>query len=82
MVIYFNSDGGNTREIVMVEHDVITPTIPKGILDEQINYYNSKGLMFVSIIQEIGGKIFDYNVCINNNNEFVGLQPKEGYNEY
>lgn len=78
MVIYFDNEGGNTREIKMVEHDVITPTIPRGTLDEQISHYTSKGLMFASIVQEIGGKIFEYNVCVNDDNQFVGLQPKEG----
>lgn len=76
MVIYFKNNGENIRDIIMVEHDVITPTIPYGETQEQIKYYESNGLMFISIPQEIGGEIFNYNICVNDNNEFVGLQPK------
>lgn len=77
MVVYYEKTSGLLRKIKAVEHDVMTPTIPANLeIWEQIEYYNSIGLDFICLPYELGGKIFDYLVCINEAEEFIGLQPK------
>lgn len=76
MVVYYEKQGDNLRNIVAVEHDVMSPTIPADMnTKEQISYYKSIGMDFVSLNYEMGGAIFDYKVCVNDLGEFIGLQP-------
>ena len=78
MVVYYEKTLGLLRKIKAVEHDVMTPTIPANLdFKGQIEYYNSIGLEFISLPYELGGRIFEYSVCINESGEFIGLQPKE-----
>lgn len=78
MVVFFESEGGLTRSIIMVEHEVMTPTIPANMeLNEQIEYYEGIKAKFVALPYELGGKIFNYKVCVNDKEEFIGLQPIE-----
>lgn len=76
MVVFFESEGGSLRNILAVEHDVMSPTIPADYeIQDQIIYYNGIGMKFISLPYEMGGKIFNYKVCINEKEEFIGLQP-------
>lgn len=78
MVIFYNSNGKRKREIVRVEHNVMTPTIPGNMsFEEKKRYYkDEEKLEFVAIPQEMGGYIFNFEVCVDSNNNFIGLQPK------
>ena len=79
MVIFFNNEGANAREITQVEHNVMTPTFPGNMnLEEKIKHYNDENLRFVSLPYEIGGDIFNYNALVGKDDNFIGLQPKEG----
>lgn len=78
MVIFYSVDGNTKREIVRAEHNVMDPTIPANMtFDEKKKYYREeKKLEFISIPQEMGGYIFNFDACVDLNNNFVGLQPK------
>ena len=81
MVVFYNKSDKNIREIIMVEHDVMSPTIPaKENMEGKINYYNTQDASFISLPYELGGDIFSYNLCFNDNGEFVGLAPIEKIN--
>lgn len=76
MVVYYEKEGDNVRNILAVEHEVMTPTLPANMdAKEQIAYYRDKNMDFVSLPYEMGGSIFDYRVCVNDLGQFIGLQP-------
>ena len=76
MIVYYEKNGGNLRSVIGAEYDVMSPTLPANMeTKEQITYYRSKDMDFISLPYEIGGAIFDYKVCINDKGEFIGLQP-------
>jgi len=78
MIVYFKKNGEHTRDVEMVEHEVMTPTIPANMeVRERIQYFDNNGLTYVALPYELGGAIFDYRVCVNDKEEFIGLQPKE-----
>lgn len=78
MVVFFNKNDKNVREIVMVEHDVMSPSLPANKeLDEKIVYYEDNDISFVSFPYELGGEIYNYNLCFNENGEFIGITPKK-----
>lgn len=84
MVVFYENknDGNRLKEIVSVQHEVLTPTIPADVLKTGgttglIDYYNSIGLSFVTVPQEPGGVIFDYNVLVDENGLFLSFSPKE-----
>jgi hypothetical protein len=75
LVVFYNENNENIREVIMVEHDVISPTIPANRdINGKIEYYNENNMSYVSLPYEIGGEIFNYNLCFNNG-EFIGLVP-------
>lgn len=77
MVIFFKNEGKNVREITQSEHEVMTPTFPMNMnLEEKVEHYNNEGLRFISLPYEIGGDIFNYNAIVDNEGNFIGLQPK------
>lgn len=74
MVIYYNT---NTREIKRTEDSTMTPILPANMtFDEKKAYYTSIGEDFVTIPYEMGSYIFNYYLCFDVNNNFIGLQPK------
>lgn len=76
MIVYYKKDGDNLRDIVMVEHEVMTPTLPANMeTKDQISYYEENNVNFISLPYEMGGAIFNYRVCVNDKGEFIGLQP-------
>lgn len=72
MIIYFD----DTKNIVMAQHDTLTPIPENMTTEERKLYYEGINLSYVMIPYEIGGAIFDYKVCLNDKGEFVGLEPK------
>lgn len=78
MVVFYNNDDKNLKDVVMVEHDVMSPTIPGNRdLSEKISYYNENDMRFISLPYELGGDIFSYKLCFNDLKEFIGLSPIE-----
>lgn len=76
MIVYFKKDGQATRDIAMVEHEVMTPTIPSNMeTSEIIQYFENQEMSYVALPYELGGAIFNYKVCMNEKEEFIGLQP-------
>ena len=77
MVIFFKNTGENAREIILAEHNVMTPTLPANMsIEEKVDHYNNEGLRFISLPYEIGGDIFNYSALVDVNDNFIGLQPK------
>lgn len=78
MIIFFDNNGGNLREIKIAEHNVMTPTLPDNMsLEEKVEHYKKQELRFISLHYEIGGDIFNYNALVDIDDNFIGLQPKE-----
>lgn len=76
MVIFFDNVGNNVRKVLMAEHNVMIPTIPSNIdFNGKVAYYSEKDLRFIAIINELGGEIFNYDVVLDSENNFLCLQP-------
>ncbi len=72
MVIYFD----NTGTIRRSEDFVMSPVFPANSnMQEKMDYYNSIGLSFVCLNYEIGIDIFNYKAMIDEQGNFIGLQP-------
>jgi len=74
MVIYYNKE---TREIQYTERDVITPELIEGDTSEKIEELDKENISFVSVPYEVDLEIFSYKVCLDEEGNFLGLQPKE-----
>lgn len=78
MIVFFKKDGKPTRDITMVEHEVMSPTLPANMeVNERIQYFDNQEMSYVALPYELGGAIFNYRVCMNDKEEFIGLQPIE-----
>lgn len=76
MIVYYENNDKLTRKIWEVEHGVMTPSIPYGYsIAECVEYYKGRGLSFVSLPYELHGEIWEYDVCVNEQGEFIGLKP-------
>lgn len=76
MVIFYEKNGENVRKILMAEHDVMSPTIPANkTIEEKIEFYDLDNKSFISLPYELGGEIFNYNLCFNEEDIFLGLVP-------
>lgn len=74
MVIIYKQD---TKDIVSFESNVMVPQLPFNIpLEEKKAHYNSLGQGFISIPYEMGSYIFFFKLGFDENNNFIGLQPK------
>ena len=82
MIVYFRKNGQSTRDVIMVEHEVMTPSIPSNMeTSEIIQYFENQEMSYVALPYELGGAIFNYKVCMNEKEEFIGLQPIENEKE-
>ena len=82
MVVFFKKDGQQTRDIIMVEHEVMAPTLPANMeVNERIQYFDNQEMSYVALPYELGGGIFNYRVCMNDKEEFICLQPIETVEE-
>lgn len=81
MVIFYDID---SKKICMVEHDVMFPTLPANMTNEEIvKYYKEKEKMeFISIPEsnKPNGDIFGYDLIFDDKGEFKKLKLKEGLN--
>lgn len=66
----------STREILYTEQEVMAPQLPMGDTEEKKTALLAEGKSFVGLPYEMGTEVFDYLVALNENNEFIGLQPK------
>lgn len=74
MIIYYKLD---TKEIQRTEDNTVAPILPiNKTFDEKVAFYKEQGLGFISIPQELGAYIFNYELKFDENNNFIGLQPK------
>ena len=74
MIIYYKLD---TKEIQRTEENTITPVLPlNSTFDEKVAFYKEQGLGFVSIPQELGNYIWNYDLRFDTDGKFIGLQPK------
>lgn len=73
MVIFYDL---NTNEIKYTEREVIQPVLPIGTTEEKLILLKEQNIGFVSVPYELDSEIFNYRVSFNNENNFIGLQPK------
>jgi lysylphosphatidylglycerol synthetase-like protein (DUF2156 family) len=74
MIIYYNLD---TLEIVRGECDTMTPILPFNMtIEEKQAFYKSNNEGYVAYADEIGSKIFNYDLVFDENGDFIGLQHK------
>jgi len=74
MVIYYNRE---TRDIEFTERDVMLPQLISGSTSEKIKLLEESNTGFVSVPYELNEEIFNYKVCLDDDGNFTGLQPKE-----
>lgn len=75
MVIIYDLD---TKEIKRTEDNTMAPVLPtNSTYDEKKEYYKKKNQNFISLPYEMGIYIFNFKLCFDENNNFIGLQPKE-----
>ena len=74
MVIFYDI---TTKEIKYTERDSILPKLPEGTTEDKINLLKEQNIAFVSVPYELDLEIFNYKVTFDENNNFIGLQPKE-----
>lgn len=72
MVIFYDLD---TKEIKYTERDVMTPTLPIGDVQFQIQKLKEQNIGFISVPYELDLEVFNYKVDLNNKKEFIGLKP-------
>lgn len=73
MVIVYNIEDG---EILYTERDRMIPELPYGDTEEKVRILESEGKAFVGLAYEMGEEIFEYKAILDNDKNFVGLQPK------
>lgn len=73
MVIFYDI---STREIKYTERDVMTPQLLYGSTSEKVEALEEDNIGFISVPYEMDLEVFDYLVCLDEKNNFIGLQPK------
>ena len=74
MIIYYNLE---TKEIDRTEENAINPVLPfNKTFDEKVAFYKEQGLGFISIPQELGSYVWNYDLKFDSEGSFIGLQPK------
>ena len=74
MVIIYDLE---TKEILSTEDNTIIPELPFGDTDEKVRMLKEEGKGFVSMPYEYGPDILNYELIFDEQDRFVGLQPKE-----
>lgn len=75
MVIFYDI---KTREITRTEDNNMIPTLPANkSLEEKREYYKENNEDFISIPYELGINIYKFNLCFDEENNFIGIQAKE-----
>ena len=74
MIIYYKIE---TKEIERTEENTMTPILPANkTYDEKVAFYKEQGLGFITIPQELGNYIWNYDLKFDTDGNFIGLQPK------
>ena len=75
MVIFYDIE---TRDILRTEDNTMVPTLPANMeLEEKKAYYRENFEDFISIPYELGINIYNFNLCFDKDNNFIGMQMKE-----
>lgn len=73
MVIVYYQD---TKEIHHTEDNTMYPALPQGTYEEKKRILGEQGLDFISLPYEMGVYIYHFNLCFDEQGNFIGLQPK------
>lgn len=73
MVIFYDL---NTKEIMRTERDTILPILPIGTTEEKVEVLKEDNIGMVSVPYELDLEVFNYKVAFDENNNFIGIQPK------
>lgn len=74
MVVYYNL---GTKQIKRTEDNTMIPILPSNMsLEQQKEYYQSINEDFICLPYELGANIFSLKLCFDENDNFIGLQPK------
>jgi hypothetical protein len=74
MVIFYDS---TTKAIKRTEDNTMVPILPANkTFDEKKEFYKAQNEDFISIPYEMGSYVYDYKLCFDINNNFIGLEPK------
>ena len=74
MIIFYDLE---TKEITRTEENTMEPVLPFNMTyDEKKNFYKDNNEGFISIPQELGIYIFDYDLQFDEKENFIGLKPK------
>jgi len=76
VVIFYDME---TKEIIRAEDNAMIPSLPANMtLEEMRICYKANNEDFISIPYELGINIYKFNLCFDENNNFIGIQAKEG----
>lgn len=74
MVIFYDIE---TKNIKRIEENTINPVLPLNMtIEEQKIFYKEHKEDFISLNEEIGVDIFNYQLVFNEKNEFLELKRK------
>lgn len=65
-----------TKEILSTEDNTIIPILPMGDTETKVSLLKQEGKGFISLPYELNADIVNYKLVFNDEDEFVGLQPK------
>lgn len=73
MVIFYDKE---TKEVMYTEKGTMVPTLPIGSTEEKIQLLGEQNIGFVGVPYEMDLEAFNYIVCLDEEKNFIGLQPK------
>lgn len=74
MVIFYDL---GTKEIIRTEENTMEPILPMNMtFDEKKNFYKDNNEGFVTIPQELGIYVFDYDLIFDEKGNFIELKPR------
>lgn len=65
-----------TKELLSTEDNTLIPALPVGDTATKVNILKEEGKGFISLPYELSTDILKYKLLFNENDEFIGLQPK------
>ena len=77
MVIIYDLD---TKQILYTEDNVNTPVLPLGTIEEKKELLKKEGKNYISIEEELGVNILDYELKFDDEDNFIKLEKKEVIN--
>ncbi len=65
-----------TKELLSTEDNTIIPALPAGDTETKVQILKEEGKGFISLPYELGTDILNYNLIFDDDDNFIGLQPK------